>query len=146
MSKPKKSPEALILVISPAPNGIDLYKAHLENHDHILCISRTPFFDAARKLVAIDYDPDVTLILRHAGSSIDSLCAPLGIAVCLTVEETKYGARFRSWKPISTPEGTAKIAPGRPPATTLAEAPKISCERPSVDPPRDQRMALRGRP
>ena len=68
---------SLIVVATPAPRGAGRFEARLDGHDRVLCVSRTPFFDAARELIAQGYDPDATLILRHAGSETDCLRARL---------------------------------------------------------------------
>jgi hypothetical protein len=121
MSKRKSSGVALTIILSPVPfSSVGSYEARLDGDDRILCISRTPFFDAARKLAAEGHDCDTTLFLRHADSDTDSLRANLGTAASLTVEETKYGPRLRRWKPISTLAVAPKIAPNEQAATTLA--------------------------
>ena len=101
----------LKIFVSPAPSGASRYVARLANDDRILCVSRTPFLDAARELVANGYDPSVTLIMCHAGSDTAGLRAKLRIAATLTVEETDFGPKLRGWKPFSTPEGSSRIAP-----------------------------------
>ena len=89
----------------------------------VLCVSRTPFFDAARELVANGYDPNLTLIMRHAGSDTDSLTAKLGTAASLTLEETDYGPKLRRWKPFSTLAVAPRNAPANRGATTPQPAP-----------------------
>jgi hypothetical protein len=124
MSKRELSSVAsLIVVATPAPRGAGRFEARLDGCDHVLCVSRTPFFDAARQLVADSYDPNVTLILRHAGSDTDCLSAKLGTAASLAIEETGYGPQFRRWKPISTLAVPPRIAPADRVATTLAPSP-----------------------
>jgi hypothetical protein len=82
MSKRELSSVASLMVIAtPAPRGAGRFEARVDGDDHVLCVSRTPFFDAARELVADSYDPNVTLFLRHAGSDTDCLRASLGTAV-----------------------------------------------------------------
>ena len=62
MSKREISGEAsLIVIATPAPRGAGRHQARLYGDDRILCVSRTPFFDAARELVAIGYDPNTEL-------------------------------------------------------------------------------------
>ncbi len=86
----------LTVLITPADSGrTGRYQARLDGDGRVLCVSRTPFFDAARKLVEVGYDPDTTLVLRHEGSGTDSLQARLGTAASLTVEETPFGPRLR---------------------------------------------------
>jgi hypothetical protein len=92
----------LIVLVAPADGNTGWYQARLDGDDRVLCVSRTPFFDAARTLVAAGYSPDTILILRHVGSDTDSLRARLGTAASLTVEETGYGPQIRRGKPFST--------------------------------------------
>jgi hypothetical protein len=80
----------------------------------------TPFFDAARELLAQGYDPSDLLMLRQAGSDTDSLRAKLGTAASLTVKETRYGPQLQSWKPFSTLPVRARNAPDDRAATALA--------------------------
>ena len=121
MSKREISRAAsLIVIATPAPRGAGRYQARLYDDDRVLCVSRTPFFDAARELVAIGYDPNTELTLRHAGSNADSLSARLGTAASLTVEETKCGPQFRRWKPIPALAVAPRIASGERAAITLA--------------------------
>ena len=111
MSKRDLSGVALTIVLSPAPSGIGRFEARLDGDDRVLCVSRTPFFDVARELLADGYDPDTTLIMRHAGSGTNSLRAKLGTAASLTIEETDYGPKLRRWKPFSTLAVDLRIAP-----------------------------------
>ena len=101
---------AIVIMETKQRNG--RFEARLDGDDRVLCVSRTPFFDAARELVANGYDPNLTLIMRHAGSEADSLRAKLGTAASLTVEETDYGSKLRRWKPFST----LAVAPSNAPA------------------------------
>jgi hypothetical protein len=122
MSKQNLSGEnTLTLIVTPAPRGAGRYQARLEGDDRVLCVSRTPFFSAARKLIAQGYDPDITLIMRHAGSDTHSLSAKLETAAALTVEETPYGPKFRRWKPFSTLAVSPRNASNKLAATDLAE-------------------------
>ena len=60
MSKLRLSSVAsLIVLATPAPRGAGRFEAHLDNSNCVLCVSRMPFFDAARQLVADGYDPNV---------------------------------------------------------------------------------------
>jgi hypothetical protein len=53
MSKRNLSSVAsLIVVATPAPGGGGRFEARVDGHDRVLCVSRTPFFDAARELLA----------------------------------------------------------------------------------------------
>ena len=110
MSKRELNGAVLSIVLSPAPSGIGRFEARLDGNDPVLCVSRTPFFDAARELVAAGYGPNLMLTLRHAGSATDVLTAELGTAASLTVEETDYGPKLRRWKPFSTLAVRPRIA------------------------------------
>jgi hypothetical protein len=112
---------AIVIMETKQRNG--RFEARLDGDDHVLCVSRTPFFDAARELVANGYDPNLTLIMRHAGSEADSLRAKLGTAASLTVEETDYGSKLRRWKPFSTLAVAPRNAPANRGATYPQPAP-----------------------
>jgi hypothetical protein len=121
MSKRKMNGKAsLIVVATPAPYGAGQFEARLDGDDHILCVSRTPLFDAARKLLADGYDSDLSLVLRHKESKIDCLRVKLGTAATLSVEETKYGPKVRRWKPIPALAVTPRIASDGLAAITIA--------------------------
>lgn len=100
----------IALIVNTAKHRSDLYEARLAGGLELLCVSSTPFFASARKLIAAGYDPKSTLVMRHAGSGADCLRCPLSSAAVLTVEETKYGPKLRRWKPLSTLEGPPRIA------------------------------------
>jgi hypothetical protein len=110
----------LVVIVAPAPNGRGHYQARLQQPDRVLCVSTTPYFDAARKLAGEGYDPKVTLVMRLAGSQTECLRAPLWAAAALTVEDTKYGPKVRGWKPFPTLAVPPKIAPSERAASTLA--------------------------
>ena len=124
MSKPKRSAASLKIVVIRAPRCPGQYEARLDGDDRVLCVSRTPFFSAARKLLAGGHDPSLILVMRHAGSDTESLRATLGAAATLTVEETNYGPKLRRWKPISTLAVAPTIAPDKRAATTLGKRPQ----------------------
>jgi hypothetical protein len=63
--------------------------------------TRQPLLDGARVLLDQGIDPDTTVVLRHDGSSADSLTAKLGAAARLTVEETAHRPAFRSYRMAS---------------------------------------------
>ena len=121
MSKPKLSAALLKIVVTPAPRHPWRYEARLDGDDRVLCSSTTPFFAAARKLLAEGHDRSVMLVMRHAGSDTESLRATVGAAATLTVEETNYGPKLRRWKPISTLAVVPRIAPDNWAATSLPD-------------------------
>ena len=124
MSKRELEGSALTIVLSPALSSGGRFEARLDGDDRVLCISRTPFFDAARELVADGYDPNLTLIVRHAGSDADSLSGLLRTAASLSVEETNYGPKLRRWKPFSTLAVEPRIASEDLTAITPSTAPR----------------------
>jgi hypothetical protein len=65
-------------------------------------LSRQPFLDSARVLLAEGVPPQTRLTMRHVGSSTDSLTATVGAAAKLTVDESR--PRFVKWQAWSPPE------------------------------------------
>lgn len=110
-TRPADFASTLTIIVTPAARCPWRYEARLDGHDRLLCVSRTPFFTAARKLLAEGHDRGLVLVMRHVGSDTESLRATLGAAATLTVEETPYGPKVRRWKPISTLAVAPKIAP-----------------------------------
>jgi hypothetical protein len=127
----KRLNPTLVVIVAPAPNGRGHYQARLQEPDRVLCVSTTPYFDAARKLAGEGYDPNVTLVMRLAGSQTECLRAPLWAAADLTVENTKYGPKLRRWKPLSALAVPPQIAPNKRAATPLA-APAVKSTRRKV--------------
>jgi hypothetical protein len=74
------------------------FAARLLGDDCILAQSRTPFCDAARKLLDLGFDPAAMLVMTRAGSATVCLRAPLGVAANLTVEESAHGPVFRRYR------------------------------------------------
>jgi hypothetical protein len=69
----------------------------------IICRSRQPFVDGARALLAMGYDPEMVLVMRHATTGTDALKAKLRVAAKLTVDES--GPHIRRWKAMPPREG-----------------------------------------
>jgi hypothetical protein len=118
-SAPGRSAEITVF-INPINVRCGRYEARLSGAHDVLCISTTPLFAAARKLIAAGYDPLSILVMRRTGSEIYCLRSVLATAAGLTVEETKYGPKLRRWKPLSTPAVAPRTAPDGRVATTLA--------------------------
>ncbi|MPR12173.1 hypothetical protein [Microvirga tunisiensis] len=88
----------LHLVVSPVGRG--KYAAHL--NDREMCRSPTPFFAAARVLLAQGFDPATLLTMRHEGSAIISIRATIGQAAGRTVHEgDKDSARIVRLKTVA---------------------------------------------
>jgi hypothetical protein len=82
--------------------------------------SRHPFVDAARVLIKNGHDPHAVLLMKHAGSDIVALKAPLAKAAKLSVEEGPNGPRF---VPFRTGPKRRVAAP--PIAPSITGTPKI---------------------
>ena len=91
----------LKIVVVPAPRGAGRYEVRLDGNDRVWCISRVPFLDAARALIAAGHDADAILEMCRPGASSWGLRAPLQIAAQLDVAETPFGPKFvRRRRPI----------------------------------------------
>jgi hypothetical protein len=75
------------------------YRAYVGTERELLCVSRQPFLDGARKLVARGLDPKTMLVMRWAGAKDCAPRGPLGVAAKLTVDE--HNGAFAKWKPLS---------------------------------------------
>jgi hypothetical protein len=101
-TRENRSPDCastLTLIITPAPRSAGRYEARGE--DRVWRVSRTPFLDAARALIAAGHDADAFLEMCRPGASSWDLRAPLQIAAKLDVAETPFGPKFvRHRRPI----------------------------------------------
>ena len=87
------------------------YRAYIETETKPLCVSRQPFLDGARKLIARGHDSETILAMRWAGAKNWALRSSLGAAAKLTVDE--HNGTFAKWKPYSrsaVPPGNANPA------------------------------------
>ena len=76
-----------------------------------MCVSRQPFLDSARKLLARGHDRRTMLVMRWAGAKDWALRGSLKVAAKLTVDE--HNGTFAKWKPYSrsaVPPGNANSA------------------------------------
>jgi hypothetical protein len=101
-TRENRSPDCastLTLIITPAPRSAGRYEAHLDGEDHVWCVSRMPFLDAARALIAAGHDANAILEMYRLGASSWDLRAPLLVAAQLDVAETPFGPKFvrRRW-------------------------------------------------
>jgi hypothetical protein len=81
--------------------------------DRLLCRARTPFFTAARKLLAEGHPDDTRLVMRHEGSSMTALSSTLRRAASLTVlENERFGPVLRKFVPrdFRTPGCSDEVA------------------------------------
>jgi hypothetical protein len=110
---------------APATATIEIVAHPVDRHgrfdvdlgDTKLCHStKTPFFDAARRLIELGEDPDAVLILWRDG--VPSLRGRLRDAAGLTVKEPDRGRpHFAEWRPFASSPVAPPIA-SRPRAAT----------------------------
>jgi hypothetical protein len=98
-----------ILVITVAPDKRPgRYRAYVGTEQEPLCVSRQPFLDGARKLLARGHDRRTILVMRWAGAKECALRGPLEAAAKLTVDE--HNGTFAKWKPLSRSAVRPRIA------------------------------------
>jgi hypothetical protein len=125
-----RKPLTITLVVSPVAPGC--FEARLDG-DCIVASSRTPFCDAARKLIDLGYDRAAILVMKHAGTEIVALRAPLLKAAKLNVEEGPYGPRFVAFRTgPKTRVAAPPVAPSAAavPPTGSQLAPERACYTP----------------
>jgi hypothetical protein len=105
---PPDQPASIWIVVRPERRG--RYTAWVHGEQTPLCVSRQPFLDSARKLIAQGHDPRATLLMRHDGQVDWALRGRLGLAAELTVDEHN-GTVFAKWKPFAQSAGSASVAP-----------------------------------
>jgi hypothetical protein len=113
---------SLIIVVSPIKISPGYFQARLVNTNELLVgSSRQPFLDAARVLISQGCDGNAILVMKHLGSDIVALKAPLAKAAKLGVEEGPNGPRFVPYRTgPKTRVASPPIAPSTSGASTLA--------------------------
>ena len=99
-------PAQIAITVNPDKHG--RYRAYVEAEQEPLCVSRQPFLDGARKLLARGHDRRTILIMRWAGAKEWALRGPLEAAAKLTVDE--HNGTFAKWKPLSRSAVQPRIA------------------------------------
>jgi hypothetical protein len=163
-------PAVTAIVVHPVADKPAFFGARLVDGDRMFAPSRTPFCDAARQLLDLGCDPAAVLVMKHAGSAVESLRAAIGVAAALTVEESAHGPVFRRWRtgsPSAVEAPSRRLGDPAPPpprsgpavAMLTVEPPRLRrwrpttvdwgapIERPLVDPGRlmEQAVELAGR-
>ena len=93
----------------------------------VLCKSETPFFDAARVLLAMELaGPDDTLVMRYAVSGTVALKGKVGTAAGLSIKETGNKPHQRRYTPSPYVQVASRIAQTPDPVP----APPPGAERP----------------
>jgi hypothetical protein len=83
------------IILEPA--GYSRFTARLPSGEILVTGTLTPFFAAARALIARGANPADVLIARHKGSDTIALKAKVGAAAKLAVRDTDLGPRFIPW-------------------------------------------------
>jgi hypothetical protein len=103
-------PPQIVITVTPDQRP-GRYRTYIEAEPNPLSVSRQPFLDGARELLARGHDPWAMLVMRWVGAKDWALRGPLGVAAKLTVDE--HNGVFAKWKPYSrsaVPPGNANTA------------------------------------
>ena len=93
----KSNSTTIDIVVTAYPRHDGRFEAH--HAGRVLCISREPFCEAARRLLVEGFPPGAVLGLRHIGQHDIALRGRLARAAELTVRDGADGVpRFRRWK------------------------------------------------
>jgi hypothetical protein len=101
-----RHPQIVITITPDARPG--RHCAYVETERTPLCVSRQPFLDSARKLIAKGHNSATLLAMQWAGAKDWALCGSLKAAANLTVDE--HNGTFAKWKPYSRSAVLPKIA------------------------------------
>jgi hypothetical protein len=88
-------PEVIAIVVAPVAGKRGFFEARLAEGEPVIAPSRTPFFDAARRLRDLGMDGAAVLAMRNADSNTECLRATIAVAATTTVEESAHGPVFR---------------------------------------------------
>jgi len=99
--------------ITARPNGAPGRFDVLYSGEVLVTSTTTPFLAGCRALLARGFDPNAVVVMRHEGSSVDSLRGRIGKAAELTVLEREKGCApvFHDGDP-----STAEESPETPPS------------------------------
>lgn len=93
----KSNSTAIDIAITACPRRDGRFE--VQHAGRVLCVSRQPFLEAARRLLAEGFPPGAVLGLRHAGQPYAALQGRLARAAELTVHDGADGVpRFRRWR------------------------------------------------
>jgi hypothetical protein len=112
-----------VRLLEVAPTSPGCFSASV-NGETLIISSRQPLLDACRCLLDAGADPNSWIVMRHAGSEVESLRGKIGILAKLAVEDRPNGGkppRFVRRRPMpNRAEGLPPIAPRKPAATEAA--------------------------
>jgi hypothetical protein len=127
------------LVITVESDGHGRFRTTV-NGSPVIKWSRTPFFDAARVLIAEGCDPAATLIMRHAGPATDALVAEISAAARLMIREDRVAPEFVPYYQM-----TRRLDAG-PPRVAQNDKPAVLTPPDAIDDPRRPHDASAGAP
>jgi hypothetical protein len=118
---PASKRQTVLIVVEPVGGG--RFRSKIDGRV-IVESSRQPFVDSARVLIGEGCDPSVALHMKHTGSDVVALRAPLGKAARLSVEEGPNGPRFvpfrKDPKPcVDAPPAASGASPASLPSTKV---------------------------
>jgi hypothetical protein len=90
-------PDPILIIAHAQRDRRGRYAAEVAG-EIIVPATRMPFLAACRELVRRGYDPTTRAVMRHAGSTTDSLSGPIGEAAKLTVRDSGWGPKFGPWR------------------------------------------------
>lgn len=92
----------ILITLVPVSGRPGVYRAEIDGPG-VVCTSRQPFYDAARTLLRLGYDPSEPIEARHIGSTLVAMRGTLGEAAKWTISETDAaGLAKRRWQPFDT--------------------------------------------
>src|SRR5262249_10841778 len=100
------------ITITARPNGRSRYDA-LYLGEVLVKSTSIPFLAGCRALLARGFDPNAVAVMRHEGSTTDSLRGRIGKAAELTVSEATADGKPRSAPYPPFPDSEANVT-GRP--------------------------------
>jgi len=107
----------ITIIVAPIASSPGWFTAKLTSDaDVLVTSSRTPFLDAARRLLEIGYSPETLAIMRHAGSQVDSLRATISDAAALTVTTAGNGRPVFAVRAAAAPPIRSHEEAATPPA------------------------------
>ena len=102
-----------VRLIEVTPTSPGCFSASV-NGDILVISSRQPLLDACRRLLEAGADPNSWVVMRHAGSEVETLRGKIGILAKLAVEDRPSGGkppRFVRHRPMpNRAEGSSPIA------------------------------------
>jgi hypothetical protein len=140
----------IIIIVAPIASAPGRYTAKLTNGEVLVASSRTPFLDAARRLIELGYPADARVVMRHASSAVDSLGATIGHAAALAVTTAGNGRPIFTARVAAAPPARSdkRVATRLAPEANVRTGEAAATDSPPIapytspkgtEPPNDQR-------